>query len=447
VLGRALERLAPCVAVLGLLVLPPSALAGPVQLSANCIHTQPAGYSGLPRNGDPFVFLATAATRAEARQLLRVVRARRIYETWASDFRVDGNPGRPLGPGGGRPFEIIVAPHSDLFFRATHADGADLPACDARGQRDERHDALIVADNLSHEPGPRGPVDWSANVLAHELFHAFQGGAMGHYPSEGLWWMEATSEWGGDDIFGSPPRSTREHDLDASLFEHPELALDLLARSGPRYEVLHAYAVWRFLQYLYSFLPRSGPEALFNYLVATFKAIGRGAPADEAIQSLFPANQPVINPPGGIAGFTYALGLFWQQHLPPDHGDQLPGGSVAIEDRLFVPEVRLGGGIRQVTAQWNTTVPPFAIKTVALDVSSNIRDVWVMPGSTAPSDDDLGINGCGRFGGPITTSSYFEIPVPGGQGDVTLVMVNTNRTESHVQLNLQAIETGEPASC
>jgi hypothetical protein len=446
-LGRAVERLAPCLAVLGLLLLPAAALAGPVRLSADCIHTRPAGYRSLPRNGDPFVFLATAATRPQARQLLEVVRARRIYETWARDFHVDRNPGRPLGPGGGRPFEIIVAPHDDVFFRVTHSDGADLRACDAHGHQDERHDALIVPDNLSHETGPHGPIDWSANVLAHELFHAFQGGAMGHYPREGQWWMEATAEWGADDIFGFPRGSTRERELDASLFDHPELPLDLLARSGPGYEVHHAYAVWRFLQYLYSFLPRTGPEALFTYLVATFQAIGRGTPADEAVQSLFPANQPVINPPGGLAGFTDALGLFWLEHLPPDLGDQLPGGPVALQDSLSVPEIMLGGGPGQVTAEWNTTVPPFSIRTVALDVSSNIRQVWVMPGSMSPPDDFVGINGCFSWAAPITTSSYFGIPVPDGQDRLALVVVNTEPTQSHVQLELQAVETGEPSPC
>jgi hypothetical protein len=451
-LRAAVVRLTPSAAVLGLLLLAGSARAGPVRLSADCVEIRPAGYVSLPRNGDPFVFLATAATRARARQLQRVVRARRIYETWARDFDVDGNPGRPLGPGDGRPFEIIVAPHNDAFFRLTHSDGADLRACDAHGQQDDHHDALVVADNLSSEPAPHGRVDWSANVLAHELFHAFQGGAMGHYPSEGQWWIEATAEWGGDDIFGFPPGSTRERDLDASLFGHPELPLDLLARSGPGYMVHHAYAVWRFVQYLQSVMPTTntdtstGSDRLFAYLVATFQAIGRGTPADEAIRTLFPAGVGPTNEPGG-RGFTDVLGRFWLQHLPPDLGDQLPGGPVSLQDSVDVPEITPGGGPGQVTAEWDGAAPAFGIRTVALNVSSETGDVWVMPGSMSPSDDFVGINGCLRWAAPIGTTSYFGIPVPAGRDRVALVFVNTEPMERQVHLQLQAVETGESAPC
>jgi hypothetical protein len=70
-----------------------------------------------------------------------------------------------------------------------------------------------------------------------------------------------------------------------------------------------------------------------------------------------------------------------------------------------------------------------------------------MPGSMSPPDDFVGINGCFSWAAPITTSSYFGIPVPDGQDRLALVVVNTEPTQSHVQLELQAVETGEPSPC
>jgi hypothetical protein len=151
--------------------------------SHQCLTPHPSGYAALSRDGDPYEFLATNATRGRARGLLAVVRSRHIFTTWERDFTVLGHAARVLGPGGGRPFEIFVAPHSSAFFSRTGSDGPDVRLCDRRGNADPEHDAIIVADNLAAEPSPSGPIDWSANVLAHELFHAFQGGEMGHFPT------------------------------------------------------------------------------------------------------------------------------------------------------------------------------------------------------------------------------------------------------------------------
>jgi hypothetical protein len=295
------------------------ALAGPVT-SAGCLQPHPSGYTALPQDGDSYVVLATRATRHRALGLQAVMRARRIYETWATDFAVDGNTATVLGPGAGQPYEIFVVAHRNAFFRSSRADGADLPLCSAGGSVDDLHDGMIVEDDLASEPGPDGPVDWSANVLAHELFHAFQGGVIGHYPDAGTWWLEATAEWGGDANFGVP--RSRVTQLDSSLFGHPELALDELTRTGSGDEARHPYAEWRFVQYLARQL---GPGALFPYLVDTFRALGNGTDVNQAITD------------NGAQAIDVQLGGFWAHHLPPTSGTTAPA---RIQEH---PEITAGG--------------------------------------------------------------------------------------------------------
>jgi hypothetical protein len=69
----------------------------------NCLTPHPSGYAALSRDGDPYEFLATNATRGRARGLLAVVRSRHIFTTWERDFTVPGHAARVLGPRGRSP--------------------------------------------------------------------------------------------------------------------------------------------------------------------------------------------------------------------------------------------------------------------------------------------------------------------------------------------------------
>jgi hypothetical protein len=330
-------------------------------------------------------------------------------------------------PGGGRPFEIFVAAHSSAFFSRTGSDGADVRLCDRHGNADPEHDAIIVADNLAAEPSPSGPIDWSANVLAHELFHVFQGGVMSHFPTAGAWWLEATAEWGGDDIFGAP--RTRITQLDQSLFEHPDIPLDAVASNGPAYERRHPYAVWRFVQWLDDTFAAQH-QSFFAYLTATFRALGAGTPSLQAVTEGFPAGIESNDEPGGAVGFDRAVADFWEFHLTP----QLPEGVLGLPVTLQ-NSVSLSAGS---VINWSFTARPLALSTLLID-TPGVNEVYVE--GVIPADDAFGWIDCGNHLGPagasFTLDPFFS-PDP-GTSQVRVGFMNFGSAQSTFELSMRAL--------
>ncbi len=157
--------------------------------------------------GDKFEFLVrTDRSAARARSLRRLV-----SEVWAELRPVFGDT-LPGFEGPRSPFEIILA-------RATGgATGLYDHWC-------ERPDRVGVVVDRDLNPG------FFRETMVHELFHAFQGGAVGREFDDG-WWDEATATWYSAETVGLDDPA----DLDRSFLQVPRLPLDDF--SGDR---THAY--------------------------------------------------------------------------------------------------------------------------------------------------------------------------------------------------------------